>query len=111
MLKILRNLSIYKWTVAAVFVLIFLQSMADLFLPTLMADIIDNGVVVGDIPYILKVGSMMLIVTAFGAFSAVGASYFSSKTAMGLPVIFAARFFIMWRPFPCRSLTSLGPRH
>ena len=31
MLKVLKNLSVYKWTVAAVFALIFLQSMADLF--------------------------------------------------------------------------------
>lgn len=84
MLKVLKNLSVYKWTVGAVFGLIFLQSMADLYLPTLMADIIDNGVVVGDIPYILKVGGIMLVVTAFGALAAVGASYFSSKAAMGL---------------------------
>lgn len=84
MLKVLKNLSVYKWTVAAVFGLIFLQSMADLYLPTLMADIIDKGVVVGDIPYILKVGGIMLVVTAFGALAAVGASYFSSKAAMGL---------------------------
>lgn len=84
MLKVLKNLSVYKWTVAAVFALIFLQSMADLFLPTLMADIIDNGVVVGNIPYVLKTGAVMLLVTAFGALAAVGASYFSARTAMGL---------------------------
>ena len=83
MLKVLKNLSVYKWTVAAVFALIFLQSMADLFLPTLMADIIDNGVVVGNIPYVLKTGAVMLLVTAFGALAAVGASYFSARTAMG----------------------------
>lgn len=84
MLKVLKNLSVYKWTVAAVFGLIFLQSMADLYLPTLMADIIDNGVVVGNIPYILKIGGIMLVVTALGAAAAVAASYFSSKAAMGL---------------------------
>lgn len=108
MLKILRNLSVYKWTVAAVFVLIFLQSMADLFLPTLMADIIDNGVVVGDIPYILKVGSIMLIVTAFGAFAAVGASYFSSKVAMGLGRDLRRKVFHHVEAFSLQEFNKFG---
>ena len=46
MIKLLKNLSVYKWIVLAIFGLVFIQSMADLFLPTLMADIIDKGVVV-----------------------------------------------------------------
>ena len=67
MIKILKNLSVYKWIVLLVFGLVFIQSMADLFLPTLMADIIDKGVVVGDIPYIWKIGGLMLVVSALGA--------------------------------------------
>ena len=84
MLKILKRLSIYKWLVLAIVGLVFLQSMAELFLPTLMADIIDKGVVVGDTPYIWKIGGLMLVVTAVGALAAVIASFYSSKAAMGL---------------------------
>ncbi|WP_099156704.1 ABC transporter ATP-binding protein [Virgibacillus ndiopensis] len=84
MIKILKNLSVYKWIVLAVFGFIFVQSMSDLYLPTLMADIIDKGVVVGDIPYIWKIGALMLLVAVLGATASVIASYYSSKAAMGL---------------------------
>ncbi|ANU26342.1 ABC transporter ATP-binding protein [Planococcus versutus] len=84
MIKVLKNLSPYKWIVFSVIALVFAQSMAELFLPTLMADIIDNGVVKGDIPYIWKIGLWMLLVSAIGATAAVFASFYSSKAAMGL---------------------------
>ena len=58
MIKLLKNLSVYKWIVLAIFGLVFIQSMSDLFLPTLMADIIDKGVILGDIPYIWKIGGL-----------------------------------------------------
>ena len=84
MIKILKNLSPYKWVVLGVIALVFAQSMAELFLPTLMADIIDNGVVQGNIPYIWRIGGWMLLVSAVGAAAAVFASYYSAKAAMGL---------------------------
>lgn len=84
MIKILKNLSPYKWIVLGVVALVFGQSMAELFLPTLMADIIDNGVVKGNIPYIWQIGGWMLLVSAVGAVAAVFASFYSSKAAMGM---------------------------
>ena len=84
MIKLLKNLSVYKWFVIAVIGLVFIQSMSDLFLPTLMADIIDKGVVKGDIPYIWKLGGIMLFVSIIGAIASIIASYYSSKAAMGL---------------------------
>ena len=84
MIKLLKNLTVYKWFVLAVIGLVFIQSMADLFLPTLMADIIDNGVVTGDIPYIWKLGGFMLLISIIGAIASIIASYYSSKAAMGL---------------------------
>lgn len=84
MIKLLKYLSVYKWLVFGVIGLVFIQSMADLFLPTLMADIIDKGVVTGDTPYIWKIGGFMLLVSSLGATASVIASYYSSKAAMGL---------------------------
>ena len=84
MIKLLKNLTVYKWFVLAVIGLVFIQSMADLFLPTLMADIIDNGVVTGDILYIWKLGGFMLLISIIGAIASIIASYYSSKAAMGL---------------------------
>ncbi|KOO51624.1 ABC transporter ATP-binding protein [Viridibacillus arvi] len=83
MLKLLKNLTVYKWIVLAVVGLVFVQSMADLYLPTLMSDIIDKGVVVGDKNYIIKIGGLMLLVAAFGVCASIVASYYSSKAAMG----------------------------
>ncbi|MFJ8065750.1 ABC transporter ATP-binding protein [Psychrobacillus sp. NPDC096426] len=84
MVKLMKNLTVYKWIVLSVLGLVFIQSMADLYLPTLMADIIDNGVVVGDTAYIWKIGGIMLLVAAFGAVASITASFYSSKAAMGL---------------------------
>lgn len=83
MLKLLKNLTVYKWIVLAVVGLVFVQSMTDLYLPTLMSDIIDKGVVVGDKKYILEIGGLMLLVAAFGVCASIVASYYSSKAAMG----------------------------
>ncbi|MFZ0077153.1 MAG: ABC transporter ATP-binding protein, partial [Exiguobacterium undae] len=84
MIKLLKNLTTYKWAVFAVLILVFAQSMSDLYLPTLMADIIDKGVVTGDTAYIWKIGAVMLGITGLGALAAIAASYYSSKAAMGL---------------------------
>lgn len=84
MIKILKNLTVYKWIVVAIFGLVFIQSISELLLPTLMANIIDDGVIPGDLSLIWKIGGLMLIVTAFSAVAAVAASYYSSKAAMGL---------------------------
>ncbi|WP_045731108.1 ABC transporter ATP-binding protein [Pseudarthrobacter chlorophenolicus] len=60
------------------------QSIASLYLPTLNADIIDEGVAKGDTSYILSVGSIMLLITLAQIACAVIAVYFGAKAAMGL---------------------------
>ncbi|MFC5531366.1 ABC transporter ATP-binding protein [Cohnella yongneupensis] len=81
MLKLFRFLKPYRWIVALVLVLILLQSLCDLYLPTLMSDIVDKGVIPGDKPYIWRIGGFMLLVTAFGTIVSVAASYVSSRIA------------------------------
>lgn len=108
MIKILKNLSTYKWIVLVVLGLIFLQSMADLYLPTLMADIIDKGVVVGDKPYIWKIGSFMLIVSALGMGASIAASYFSSKVAMGLGRDLRRKVFTHVEDFSLQDFDKIG---
>lgn len=108
MIKLLRNLSVYKWLVVAIVGLVFIQSMADLFLPTLMADIIDKGVVVGDIPYIWKIGAAMLGVTAVSALAAIVASYFSSKAALGMGRDIRHKVFRHVESFSLQEFDKLG---
>jgi ATP-binding cassette subfamily B multidrug efflux pump len=59
------------------------QSIASLYLPTLNADIIDNGVAVGDTGYILRVGVLMLGITLVQVACAIAAVYFGARASMG----------------------------
>ena len=108
MIKLLKNLTVYKWIVLAILGLVFIQSMADLFLPTLMADIIDNGVVVGDIPYIWKIGGVMLLVSAFSALASVIASYYSSQAAMGFGRDIRQKVFKHVESFSLQDFDKVG---
>lgn len=83
MLKLFRYLKPYRWAVAAVMALVLLQSLSELYLPTLMADIVNDGVVKGDTPYIWKIGGFMLAVTAVGTLVSIAASYLSARIAAG----------------------------
>ena len=70
--------------IVAVVVFQLAQSIASLWLPTLNADIIDNGVVTGDIPYIWSTGGLMLVVSLVQVVCAIVAVYFGSRLAMGM---------------------------
>lgn len=83
MMKLFRYLKPYGWLVAAVLVLVFFQTLTELYLPTLMSDIVDTGVVKGDTEFIWRVGGVMLLVALGGMICSVGASFYSSKAASG----------------------------
>ncbi len=83
MLKIIKFLRPWRWHIAVLLLLVFIQVLADLFLPTLMADIIDQGVMRGDTPFILRTGGFMLLITLFSIVCAVASSSLSSTVASG----------------------------
>jgi ATP-binding cassette subfamily B protein len=60
------------------------QSIASLYLPSLNADIIDNGIAKGDTGYIMTIGGIMLAITVVQIACAITAVYFGAKAAMGL---------------------------
>ena len=60
----------------------FAQSMASLSLPTLNADIINQGVATGDTGYILSTGGLMLLISVGQVVGAIAATYFGSRLAM-----------------------------
>src|SRR5579871_6155932 len=82
-MKLLALLKPYRLLIAAALVLAFFQSLATLYLPTLLADIVDNGVVTGDTRYIIRVGGVMLLITLGGALCAVAGSFVAAKIALG----------------------------
>lgn len=74
----------YRRLVMLVFLLIFIQALSQLYLPTLMGDIIDRGVIVGDIRHIWINGLWMLAVAAVGVAMSIAISHFSAKIAMSM---------------------------
>jgi ATP-binding cassette subfamily B protein len=67
----------------AVLVLLLVQAIANLYLPTLNADIINDGVVTGDTGAILRIGAVMLAVTLVFVLAAVAGVYYGAQVAMG----------------------------
>src|SRR5947209_20273466 len=71
----------YRPQILLVVVLLLIQSVANLYLPNLNADIINNGVVKGDIGYIWRIGGLMLALAAGVGVLAVVAEYFPSRAS------------------------------
>ncbi|MFN8639397.1 MAG: ABC transporter ATP-binding protein [Dehalococcoidia bacterium] len=94
--------------VGAVLVLQFVQTVATLYLPTLNADIINFGVVAGDVDYILRVGALMLAVTVVQMVGAGAAVYFGSRASMGMGRDIRAAIFERVMSFSARELGHFG---
>src|SRR5690625_1274816 len=84
MKKLASYMFLYKYIILLIFSLIFIQVFSQLYLPTLMGNIVDYGVVPGDIPYIWKVGAVMLSVAAIGVGMSVMISHYAAKVAMSI---------------------------
>lgn len=108
MLRLFRFLKPYTAMIAGVFVLIFAQTLADLYLPTLMSDIIDKGVMNGDTSYILRTGGLMLLIAGGGAVCAIVASFLSSRTAVGLGRILRNNVFKRVESFSLHEFDKFG---
>ena len=73
----------YRRLVAVLMALQLISTLASLYLPTVNAAIIDEGVAKGDTSTIVRLGMVMLSVTGLQVLCAVGAVYFGSRTGMG----------------------------
>lgn len=108
MLQLFRLLRPYRLTIVLVFILVFLQAFANLYLPTLMADIVDIGIVKGDIAYILHIGSFMLLVTFGGMLCAIMASFFSSQVSISFGRIVRSKIFTHVEQFSLHEFDTFG---
>ena len=73
----------YARPVTLVVGLLLIQAIANLYLPNLSADIINNGVIKGDLGYIWRIGALMLALAVGVGILAIVAVYFASRAAMG----------------------------
>jgi ATP-binding cassette subfamily B multidrug efflux pump len=84
------------------------QTMATLYVPTLNADLINNGVARGDTAYVLRHGGVMLGVTLFQIATAAFAVYFSSKAAMIVGRDLRADLFAQVQRFSAAEMDRFG---
>ena len=78
MFKLMKFLSPYKGRAAAMLILLFLQVLGTLYIPTLTADIVNNGIVAGDLSRIWKTGGFMLAVAVAIAVVSIAETYLST---------------------------------
>jgi len=99
----------YRLQIVIVLVLVLAQVIANLYLPTLNADIINNGVITGDTAYILKVGGLMLGITLIYVLAAIAAVYWGSKISMGLGRDTRGSLFRRVQSFSQAEVNKFGP--
>src|SRR6476659_713597 len=98
----------YRRPLSFVVLLQFVGTMGALYLPSLNADIIDNGVITGDTGYILRIGAVMLGVAFVQIVCSVGAVWFGAKTAMSFGRDVRAAIFHRVGTFSQREVQDLG---
>ncbi len=124
MIKLFRFLKQYTFQIMIIVVLIFTQVLANLYLPTLMADIIDKGIVQKDVvqtisflgftgsykgvDYIIRIGGLMLLFSAGGVICSVLAAFLSSRTAVGLGRIIRNKLFAKVEGFSLHEFDKVG---
>ncbi|MEH7076862.1 ABC transporter ATP-binding protein [Neobacillus drentensis] len=108
MIKLIKFLKPFQIPIYLVLGLVLLQSLSELYLPTLMADIVDKGVVTGDTDYIWKIGGFMLLVAAGGMVCSIAASFYSAKAASGFGKLLRSRVFSHVGNFSLHEFDQLG---
>jgi ATP-binding cassette subfamily B protein len=107
-LKLYRNLKPFFLLIVGAVVLTYLQVMANLELPTLMSNIVDKGIITGDIAYIWKEGGYMLLIAGAGGVCAVLASLMAARTAIGLGKTVRNQIFTHVENFSLHEFDKFG---
>lgn len=109
LIQLLRShLRPYKNAIALVVLFQFIQTLATLYLPTLNADIIDNGVIKGDTGYVMRIGAGMLGVTVVQIAAQAVAVYFGARTAMAVGRDVRSSIFTRVQQFSAREVGQFG---
>ena len=109
LIRLLRaRLRAYGGLVAVVVVLQLVQAVANLYLPSLNADIIDDGVAKGDTGVIMRLGGLMLAITLVQVAASIGAVYAGARVAMSIGRDVRADVFEHVQTFSAREVGRFG---
>ncbi|MBE6595533.1 MAG: ABC transporter ATP-binding protein, partial [Ruminococcaceae bacterium] len=84
MRKLLRFLKPYRRESVLGPLFKMLEALFELFIPLVVADIVDNGIAAGDGGYILRRCGLMVLLGVIGLVCSITAQYFSAKAAVGM---------------------------
>jgi ATP-binding cassette subfamily B protein len=109
LIRLLRTyLRPYSRQIVILVALLVAQTVGNLYLPNLNADIINNGVVEGHLHYILSTGEVMLVLTLLVGVCAVIAVYWASRVAMGAGADIREAVFTRVQSFSARDMNHFG---
>ena len=108
MKKLIHFLKPYRVLIVVVLIFTFLQTLGTLYIPTLTANIVNNGVVKGDIDYIVKTGLMMMIVAGITALSAVLVCKVSANLSSGFCRDIREAVFIKSQDLSINDFNNIG---
>jgi ATP-binding cassette subfamily B multidrug efflux pump len=108
MFKLFRNLKPFTLAVIVTVILVAAQAITELYLPTLMADIVDKGIVSGDTVYILRVGGVMLAVALAGVACSVVGALLSARVGMGFGRDLRRKVFTRVEGFSLHEFDVIG---
>ncbi|MEV8095502.1 ABC transporter ATP-binding protein [Kitasatospora sp. NPDC085879] len=109
LIRLLRaHLGPYRQTILLLVLLQLVSTIGALYLPTLNADIIDQGVIKGDTGYILQIGGVMIAVSLAQAVCSVCAVFLGARTAMAVGRDIRATVFDRVQSFSSRELGQFG---
>ncbi len=109
MLKLRKYLYPYRYRIAFLLVLLFLQVLGTLYLPTLTADIVNNGIIRGDIGFVWRTGGIMLGVALLTACVSVLETYLSITTFSAMGRDLRSDLFRKSQDLTINEFNSFGP--
>jgi ATP-binding cassette, subfamily B, multidrug efflux pump len=81
MIMVLEYMSEYFGMFLGALALLVVQAICDLTLPDFMSDIVDIGVLTGNVNYIAQTGIKMVLITLLGAACSIATGYFAARIA------------------------------
>lgn len=108
MTRLIKHLRPFAPGIACVVFLVLLQTLADLLLPALMAEIVDAGIAANDVGLIFRKGSLMLLAALLGSAGLIAAELLSARISAGFGSSLRRKVFCHVQGFSVREFDRFG---
>jgi len=108
MSKLIKYLKPFAFSILVVIILFFIQCLAELYLPTLMSDIVNNGIAKSDNTYILNTGKTMILVALGDGICVIIANFIGSQVAIKFGKKLRSMLFAKAENFSLHEFDKVG---